>query len=60
MTASPGRTDQAPATLLVLSGPVRGSRIEVPADGVLFGRAAGPPAGSATTRRCPAGTPGST
>ena len=42
MTASPGRTDQAPATLLVLSGPVRGSRIEVPAAGLLFGRAAGP------------------
>ena len=41
MTASPGRTDLA-ATLLVLSGPVRGSRIEVPAGGLLFGRAAGP------------------
>ena len=40
MTASLGRTGLASATLLVLSGPVRGSRIEVPAGGLLFGRAA--------------------
>ena len=42
MTASLSRTDQAPATVLVLSGPARGRQIEVPADGLLFGRAAGP------------------
>ena len=41
MTISPGRADLAPASLLVLSGPARGSRIEVPAGGLLFGRAAG-------------------
>ena len=41
MTASPGRTGPAPATLVVLSGPGRGSRIDVPAGGLLFGRAAG-------------------
>ena len=40
MTASLGRTGLTSATLLVLSGPVRGSRIEVPAGGLLFGRAA--------------------
>ena len=40
MTASLGRTGLASATLLVLSGPARGSRIEVPAGGLLFGRAA--------------------
>ncbi len=41
MTASLDRTDLASATLLVLSGPARGSRIEVPAGGLVFGRAAG-------------------
>jgi membrane protein YdbS with pleckstrin-like domain len=41
MTASPGRTGPAPATLLVVSGPAQGSRIEVPAGGLLVGRAAG-------------------
>lgn len=41
MATSLDGTDLASATLLVLSGPVRGSRIEVPAGGLLFGRAAG-------------------
>ena len=41
MTASPGRTGQAPVTLLAVSGPARGSRIDVPAGGLVFGRAAG-------------------
>ena len=58
MTASLDRADPASATLLVLSGPGGGNRIEVPAGGLLLGRAAGSPAVSATTRRCPDGTPG--
>ena len=41
MTASLGRADPVPATLLVVSGPARGSRVEVPAGGLVFGRAAG-------------------
>ena len=41
MTASLDRADSASATLLVLSGPRRGNRIEVPAGGLLLGRAAG-------------------
>jgi len=41
MTASLDRAGPAPATLLVTSGPQQGSRIEVPAGGLVFGRAAG-------------------
>ncbi len=41
MTAFLNPADPAPATVLVLSGPARDSRIEVPAGGLVFGRAAG-------------------
>lgn len=41
MAAYLDHPDPASAILFALSGPARGSRIEVPPDGLLFGRAAG-------------------